>query len=282
MQTKLPDFQIYPISVEKVYYLETLIKKIKTSVGYCPICGNITIFYNFTDNLRESGICKFCKSTNRQRQIAFTLIEALKENTKINFYSIKHFVDKSCNSANLQNLRIYNTETSGSLHKYLQNFHGYISSEYLGQEYKSGQIVNGFMHQDLMSTSWDSSSIDILLSSDVFEHIPDPYKAFAEVHRILKPGGRHIFTVPFYQHSFQDEVRAIIDDNNQIKHLLPPIYHGDPIRPEGILVYVIFSLEMLLKLNNIGYVARMYNTNNPIRGILGDNAIVFDAIKTIA
>jgi hypothetical protein len=31
----------------------------------------------------------------------------------------------------------------------------------------------------------------------VFEHIPRPYQAHAELLRILRPGGTHVFTAPF-------------------------------------------------------------------------------------
>ncbi len=155
----------------------------------------------------------------------------------------------------------------------------YIASEYLGDNYESGELVNGVLHQNLMETSFATSSLDIVMSSDVFEHIPDPYKAFAEIHRILKPRGRHIFTVPFYGSRYRDEVRATVNIDGTLNHVLPPIYHDDPVRPEGILVYTIFSMEMLMKLDNMGYQVRMYNTRNPFKGILGNNAIVFDTIK---
>ena len=59
-----------------------------------------------------------------------------------------------------------------------------------------------------MALSYDDASIDLILSSDVFEHVPDPYRAHAEVHRVLRPGGHHVFTVPFHQHAHLDDVRA--------------------------------------------------------------------------
>ena len=92
-------------------------------------------------------------------------------------------------------------------------------------------------------------------------------------------GGRHIFTVPFYQTEFLDEDRTIIDSDGNTVFLKEPIYHGDPIRPEGVLVYKIFSLEMLIKLRKIGFRTNLYHLYSPLHGILGPNAIVFEAIK---
>lgn len=265
--------QLYPIPRAESL-LDRLIIQLGHSAGICPICGKATVFFKFNENLRETGTCVFCRSTNRNRQLALVFLNAIAEMTGRKSGSIQQF-SKRLN----QKITIYNTDTFTSLHRYLKRYSNYIASEYFGSQYQSGTVVNQVIHQDLMATSFDSESIDILLSSDVFEHIPDPYRAFAEVHRILKPGGRHIFTVPFYQERYRDEVRATLDSRGMVHHLLPPIYHGDPLRPDGILVYVIFALEMLLKLHDLGYETRMYRVYDCWRGVLGANALVFESIK---
>lgn len=43
----------------------------------------------------------------------------------------------------------------------------------------------------------DSSSFDVVLLSDVLEHICEPAALMAEISRILKPGGRLLLNVPF-------------------------------------------------------------------------------------
>jgi predicted SAM-dependent methyltransferase len=271
--------QIYPISNPQSR-LDNLASRLSVSLGKCPICENFTIFSNFTDNLRESGQCLICKSSNRQRQIAVTLLKVIHETKGIKFSSIHKFALKLPTASFLSDLKIYNAETTGSTHNLLAKYQdNYYASEYLGDDYQSGEIVNGILNQNLLKTSFETSSLDIVISSDVFEHIPDPYKGFAEIHRILKPGGRHIFTVPFYGDRYRDEIRTVIESDGSVNHLLPPSYHDDPIRPEGILVYVIFSMEMLMKLNDMGYQVKMYNMRNPCQGIFGNNAIIFEAIK---
>jgi SAM-dependent methyltransferase len=156
----------------------------------------------------------------------------------------------------------------------------YTCSEYFGGNYASGDYVNGLLHQDLQSLSFNDNSFDVVLSTEVFEHIPDAYDAFKEVYRVLKSGGRHIFTVPFDAGVFKDSVKALIDESGQIKYLADPEYHTDSLRPgEGILVYRIFSLEMMVKLSELGFFTNMYHLYNPFLGILGNNAIVFESIK---
>ena len=279
MKSKLSRLQIYPLDNSELGWSEKLALKYSFTFGICPVCGKLTIFGRFTENLRESGLCKVCQSSNRKRQMAFMLLQTIYETTGIDFASIREFAIKAPQSNKLADFQIYNTETTGSLHNYLKDLKGYIASEYLGHEYSSGEVISGLLHQDLMETSLKDSSLDVVMSSDVFEHIPDPYKAFAEVYRILKPGGRHIFTVPFYSDRYRDEVRAVLSEDGTVNNLLPPIYHGDPIRSEGILVYVIFSMEMLCKLSDMGYQVRMYDVRNPLKGILGSNALVFESIK---
>lgn len=147
--------------------------------------------------------------------------------------------------------QILNAETSGGLHDCLKHNVNYIGCEYFGGKYKSGDIVDGILNVDLAHSHFEENTFDVVMTSDVFEHIPDPYKAFKEIYRILKPGGVHIFTVPFYQTGYFDEKRAEIIDSKVIHHM-EPIYHLDPLNPSDILVYNIFSLEMLLKLARLG------------------------------
>ena len=50
---------------------------------------------------------------------------------------------------------------------------------------------------DITSIPQPSASFDVILCSEVLEHVPDPTKALDEFTRLLKPGGRMILTVPF-------------------------------------------------------------------------------------
>lgn len=50
---------------------------------------------------------------------------------------------------------------------------------------------------DITEISEPDESFDIILCSEVFEHLPDPLKALDEFSRLLKPGGKLIVTAPF-------------------------------------------------------------------------------------
>jgi SAM-dependent methyltransferase len=46
---------------------------------------------------------------------------------------------------------------------------------------------------------FDDKQFDVVTMFNVFEHIPDPKETLAEVHRILKDGGRLVLEVPNFQ-----------------------------------------------------------------------------------
>lgn len=70
-----------------------------------------------------------------------------------------------------------------------------VVSEYV-EDAEPGSVVDGVSRQDLQKLTFPDSSFDLVVTSEVFEHVENPWRAFAEVRRVLRPGGRHIFTVP--------------------------------------------------------------------------------------
>ncbi len=50
---------------------------------------------------------------------------------------------------------------------------------------------------DITSIPEPEGSFDVILCTEVFEHIPDPIKAIAEFSRLLRKGGKLIITAPF-------------------------------------------------------------------------------------
>ena len=56
-----------------------------------------------------------------------------------------------------------------------------------GLELKNGDLA----HLDL-----DDASVDIVMSRSVMEHVSDPASVYAEIYRVLKPGGHFVFLTP--------------------------------------------------------------------------------------
>lgn len=254
--------KIYPIPDRNFNFVENFTSRYGF-IGICLVCGRPAYFNKFYDNHRELGYCTSCGASNRKRQLCYLLRKFLNLGDFGKITSSKY---------------ILNAESSGSLHDGLKHNVNYVSSEYFGGAYKSGDIVGGVLNVNLTDSHFAENTFDVVLTSDVFEHIPDPYRAFKEVGRILKPGGVHIFTIPFYQTSYFDENRAEIIDG-EIRYHMEPIYHLDPLNSLGILVYNIFSMEMLLKLSKIGFYTMMHKLYDIRYGILGNNGVIFESRK---
>jgi SAM-dependent methyltransferase len=266
-------FLIYPIPQRPLSQLERWMVRLRFGgLIRCTVCGALSLVAVKGANLRDLTFCVLCRSIGRQRQIAHVVCAALGKALNRPIRSLRDL-------RSLGGLVVYSAEARGALHRALRYMPGYVCSEYFGPDRPSGELVDGVVHQDLMALSFGDESVDLVITSDVFEHIAQPYRAHAEVYRVLRKGGRHVFTVPFHQTHFLDEVRATVDADGRTVHRAEPVYHGDPLRTEGALVYTIFSIEMLVKLARIGFRTNLYGLHLPSAGIRGGNAIVFEAIK---
>ena len=70
----------------------------------------------------------------------------------------------------------------------------YTGADIDGSRYRH---IERFRETDLTRAPFADESFDLVICSHVFEHIPDDAKAFREVLRILRPGGRALLLVPF-------------------------------------------------------------------------------------
>ena len=160
-----------------------------------------------------------------------------------------------------------------------------VGSEYLGADHVAGEEVFqaslgiAVRHEDLTGLSFDSHSFDVVITQDVFEHIPDFQRALSECARILKPGGRLLFTIPFFPMQAETGIRAQLDAEGKIIHHLPPELHGDPVTGAGILCFQNFGWSLLNALKVAGFqdcIAHHYW--GPWSGHMGGHFFVFSGI----
>ena len=61
---------------------------------------------------------------------------------------------------------------------------------------------------DVCALPFDDNSFDLVLATDIIEHVEDDAQALREIHRVLKPGAAAIITVPAFKSlwGLQDEV----------------------------------------------------------------------------
>ena len=74
-----------------------------------------------------------------------------------------------------------------------------------------------------------------------------PEIAIAEIHRVLRPGGAHVFTAPKHKDLLTTVQRARLRDDGSVEHLLEPEYHGNPIGDRSLVTYDYgYDFEQLL------------------------------------
>jgi SAM-dependent methyltransferase len=99
-----------------------------------------------------------------------------------------------------------------------------VHSTYLPEE-KLGAEVGGFSNQDVEHLTFEDQRFDVVIHSETVEHVFDPALALRELHRVLKPGGVQIYTVPLlWRRRTRQRMKRSAD--GVISHLLPPSYHG--------------------------------------------------------
>ncbi|MDZ7839221.1 MAG: class I SAM-dependent methyltransferase [Gammaproteobacteria bacterium] len=210
---------------------------------------------------REGLRCGECGSVSRFRYLARVVMDELGAPDP----GYGSFADYA-NSEDFRRLRVAEVNGCGALHKYLD-----LNPELAYSEY--GSEDPAVPSEDLTRLSYGDSEFDLVLTSDTLEHVPDLAGALGEIERILKPGGRHIFTVPAIWDGRMTRRRAVLD-GDRIVHLYPPSYHGVwEDRSPDRLVFLEFGDDALDYLRTPG-------TDIRVRRHPGNPAIsVFIAVK---
>jgi SAM-dependent methyltransferase len=184
----------------------------------------------------ETAICKSCNLNSRMRALFSFVVHHLRLAPTAKIY--------------------LGEQTTRSYGKYKTRFSRLVGSEYLGPDVPPGQErqVQGktIRHEDLCRLSFADASLDAVVTQGVFEHIADYKKVFAECRRtLIADGGLLIFTVPF-DGTPSTQIRATVEPDGTIRHILPPEMHADPLR-DGILCFQNFGWDMLDDLRNAGF-----------------------------
>ena len=54
---------------------------------------------------------------------------------------------------------------------------------------------------DIANLPYESASLDLIIASEVIEHLPEPEQVIKEIARVLRPGGKLILTMPVESHT---------------------------------------------------------------------------------
>jgi SAM-dependent methyltransferase len=232
----------------------------KHNSGYCNICEQDTVFFEYDSWLRDYYKCPKCGSIPRNR----ALINAI--NT---FYP------------EWEKLKIHESSPGGPVSDFLDKKAADYSSSHFYPNVERGQYNGRFRSEDLTNLTFEGNLFDLFISSDVFEHVFNPDLAFKEIARVLKPGGAHIFTMPWYPSLSQSRKRAVLN-GQEIELTMEPVYHGNPIDENGSLVTMDWGIDFCdFIFKSSGLVTTIYLKKDRTLGLDAEFLEVFISRKEI-
>lgn len=171
-------------------------------------------------DLRESSNCPRCHNSARTRALASAIIKKLPlRNTQ----TLTGWVIQ----ANKMKLKVAEINSCGQLHRSLKKLKNLNYSEYVSSgdwKTRAKNWLKGISYQDIENLKYKNGSFDLVLHSEVLEHVNDPQRALAECMRVLKKDGVCIFTVPVILNRASRRRAKVVD--GETEQLLKPSFHG--------------------------------------------------------
>ena len=134
----------------------------------CPCCGYSGRFATGKRKDRVATRCPNCESKPRDRQVYLYLRD--------------HDID-------LRGASVLHFAPEWPLFRMFRDEPGYVGGDILRRR-NANAIV------DITRIGFPRDHFDYVLCNHVLEHVPEDRQAMAECHRVMKPGGLGIFTVP--------------------------------------------------------------------------------------
>lgn len=212
----------------------------------CAICGVEQEFRREKYAIRETYHCAQCRGSLREREHARVIVSHYGRGRVSSLEELVGQPEFSC-------LRIYEPGTTGAIRKYIRNFSGYHQSDFYPEDVCKQEGLAP-PHQNLESLTYEDDSFDLILHSDILEHVRHPGMAISEAYRVLRRGGVNCFTVPL-QDPLPEKSRPRVDTSgDEDVNILPPHYHGNGKGGKS-LVYMDFGKDIEDMLRAAGFVA---------------------------
>lgn len=157
----------------------------------CPICGGVEFSHTYVlwkelitewqlsdyeasyIDRQQGYCCKGCGGNLRSMALANAIVQS---------YGYRGTLGEFCADPSNAGLNVLEINMAGTLTNHLQILPGH-------------RLIN-YPEYDMTNLKIDSASFDLIIHSDTLEHINYPEAAMSECRRVLKPGGRCIFTIP--------------------------------------------------------------------------------------
>jgi hypothetical protein len=245
---------------------------------HCNVCGaDSGLFYDFPNVrlrhehgiglLRETLACRSCGASMRDRQMAHGLLQVFEAHTGIPLGTWRDL--HAMRAAHPSELKVLDTDSFSSINHILRGMPGYRYSQYKPEQPNGMLLPDGSMNIDLMSMPIETGSLDILMTSDVMEHVEDDERAHSEIHRCLRVGGVYLFTVPYDPCLSATRHLTQKAGVGMSSFILRQQAHGDPLSKSGILAHRIYGQQFQSELRAMGFEVTFLHVNNFSSGIYG-------------
>ena len=212
--------------------------------GPCAVCAGPGRFVHHVDHAREDPLCVGCGSVPRQRALVQVLAEL---------------------GLDLAGAAVHEASPSlGTFQLLRARCRTFTASLWLPGVPFGGR-VGAFRHVDLQRQPFADGTFDLVITQDVLEHVPDPHQALREIHRTLRPGGLHVFTVP--RHLDRPTRARATFDAGGVTLLAPAEYHRDPSTRAGTLVVTDWGTDLPERVAAAGAACTTHRVQDPAAGI---------------
>jgi SAM-dependent methyltransferase len=216
---------------------------------WCNICGHAGPFLDL-DAGREGLICRNCSASSRQRALLYVLGAWLGAGQR-------PLIDWEPN----QGLCVLEASGRGAYPMLLGEKLRYVNTEYPPAGATGDATFSRFA--DLEHLPYADATLDVILAADVFEHVRHDGRAFAEVHRVLKPGGALVFTVPYDPQRPETLIRVKVKGDVDVP-VMEPEYHGGGGRS---LAYRTYGRDLPDQLRDGGFTVGLWDVEVPAHAI---------------
>lgn len=176
---------------------------------------------------KETLLCVHCGAKLRARRLASVLIDRYPVGG-----SRPRSVREWSRRPEPRSLRVAEINLIEGLHEALADLPHLRASDFWDGEGKPQALPS----ENLTRLTYANTSFDLVLTSETLEHVPDLDRALSEIHRVLRPGGWHLFTIPLKPGVTKTFTRSELDPDGSLIELATSIRH-----PGGDWGYPVFT-----------------------------------------
>jgi GT2 family glycosyltransferase/SAM-dependent methyltransferase/glycosyltransferase involved in cell wall biosynthesis len=245
-------------------------KVFKTS--RCGVCGSDSIVTPPTDaDIREARVCDNCSSLGRTEAVGRVCAVRLGLDGEESLFELM---------ARRPALRLHEFGPAGGIADTLRGFPGFTTSEHLDGVQLGERGPSGVLCEDMTQLTFDDDCLDLVITQDLMGYVSDPERGFSEIHRVLRPGGSHIFTTR-QDHEMRNSLRRARLGTYGIDHSVPGIFDDRQAGPYHGLLFTEFGADLSTMVEKAGFVFSQHDVRVP--GGDGEQSVrVFQAVKPSA